>query len=58
MYLDKAISSSAIAFPIIICILVIHFYEFNIPILVRFWDQRVCYAFGTSFYDLSLYLNF
>lgn len=58
MYLDKAISSSAIGFPIIICILVIHFYEFNIPILVRFWDQRVCYAFGTSFYDLSLYLNF
>lgn len=58
MYLDKTVLSSATAFPTIICILVIHFYEFNIPILVRFLDQRVCYAFDTSFYDLSLYLNF
>lgn len=40
MYLDKAVLSSTTAFPTIICILVIHFYEFNIPILVRFLDQR------------------
>lgn len=39
MYLDKAVLSGAVAFSIIICIVVIHFYEFNIPILVRFGDS-------------------